>query len=143
MVDARERPFLDTNVLFSGLVGSGSPPAQILDRHAQGLLLVVVSRQVVNELVGAIKRKTPSSLARVEVFLASASTEVVPDPTPAEVRAVERCINPKDAPILAAAIKSGADCLVSGNTRHFTQDVAECAGITIYTPAAYLLTLIL
>jgi len=51
------------------------------------------------------------------------------------------CINAKDAPILAAAIGSGADCVVSGNTRHFTQDAARCAGIAIYTPAAFLAAL--
>jgi hypothetical protein len=54
---------------------------------------------------------------------------------------MEHCINAKDAPILAAAVACGADCIVSGNTRHFNQEAAECAGIAIFTPAAYLKTL--
>ncbi|MBI2911701.1 MAG: hypothetical protein HYY05_06125 [Chloroflexi bacterium] len=72
MAQARPRPFLDTNVLFSALYSQQGPSAAIL------------------------------------------------------------------RPILAAAVASGAGCLVSGNTRHFTPQVSGCAGIDIYTPAAYL-----
>ena len=143
MDERRERPFLDTNVLFSGLAGSGSPPARILEHHAQGRLVIVISRQILDELVGAVQRKKPSLLPQVGVFFANAPPEMCTDPTPAEVRVAERCINPKDAPILAAAIKSGATCLVSGNTRHFTEEAARCAGITNFTPSEYSMTLVL
>ncbi len=43
-------------------------------------------------------------------------------------------------PHLAAAIQSDADCLVTGNTRHFTAEVAERAGIAILRPADYMRT---
>jgi predicted nucleic acid-binding protein len=77
----------------------------------------------------------------LSAFLRRTPPEIVAEPTLDEVRAAERCINAKDAPILAAALKGGASCIVSGNTRHFTPDVAECAGIAIFAPAAYLATL--
>jgi predicted nucleic acid-binding protein len=136
----RPRPFVDTNVLFSGLYGPGSP-ALILAWHARGELTIVVSRQVLDELVRTIRRKRPAILSPLRTFLANAPPEVTADPGPDEVRAAEQCINARDAPILAAAVKSGADCLVSGNTRHFTPEAGRRAGITIMTPAEYLASL--
>jgi len=50
-------------------------------------------------------------------------------------------INAADASILAAAVRGGADCLVSGNTRHFTAEVGRKAGIEILTPTAYIAAL--
>lgn len=143
MDTGRERPFLDSNVIFSGLGGSGSPPATILDLHADGRLLIVVSRYVLEEVTDALRRKQPALLPSLEALLVTTPPELVADPTLAEIEAAERCINPKDAEILAAAVKSGAGCLVSGNTRHFTPAAAECAGIPILTPAAYLATVVL
>lgn len=143
MASPEERPFLDTNVLFSGLSGSNSPPAVILDRHIEGEIVIVVSRIVLDELEGVIRRKRPAILGKLATFLAETPPDLVADPTRDEVLVAERCINPNDAPILAAAIRSSATCLVSGNTRHFTSDAARCAGISIYTPATYLTTLVM
>lgn len=143
MASNRERPFLDTNVMFSGLSGWNAPPARIVERHAEGDLVIVVSRFALDELERVIRRKRPRTLPVFQAFLRETPPEIADDPSPDEVRAAERCINAKDAPILAAAVKSGASCVVSGNTRHFTQDVAGCAGIAIFTPAAYLATLVL
>jgi len=142
MATRRPRPFVDTNIVFSGLYGSGAP-AIILDRHNEGRLTVVVSRQVLSEAADVMRRKQPRLLADLAAFLRDTPPDFAVDPTLEEVQAVAHCINWTDAPILAAAIKSGADCLVSGNTRHFTQAAAACAGIPILTPAAYVATLAL
>jgi predicted nucleic acid-binding protein len=138
MAPGKPRPFLDTNVLFSGLYRAGGPPATILERHAQGRLAAVISRQVLEELVSTIRAKKPDLLLLLQTFLTNAPPEVCADPLPAEVRRVSAFINATDAPILAAAIKCGADCLVTGNTRHFTAQVARQANLAIFTPAAYL-----
>ena len=37
-----------------------------------------------------------------------------------------------------AAILSASDCLVTGNSRHFTPEVERCVGFRILSPAAYL-----
>ncbi|MGH2534719.1 MAG: PIN domain-containing protein [Thermomicrobiales bacterium] len=137
MEQPRLRPFLDTNVIFSGLRGSG-PPSAILERHVAGEITIVVSRLVLDELVRTIRRKHPAILPVVGVFLTNAPPEVCDDPTPEAFDAALRCIHPKDAPILAAALQSRVDCIVSGNTRHFTPEAARCAGMTFLTPAAYL-----
>jgi predicted nucleic acid-binding protein len=43
-----------------------------------------------------------------------------------------------DVPVLAAAIKSKPDWLLTGNTRHFNASVAKSTGITIVTPDQFL-----
>ena len=136
MGNGKPRPFLDTNVLFSGLHGSG-PPSLILNWHASGAITAVISRLVLAELVRTLRNKQPHLLPSLEAFLRNAPPEMCSDPTITEVEQAERCISPNDAPILAAALRSGADCIVSGNTRHFTPDVARRTGIEIFTPAQY------
>lgn len=141
MIVAKPRPFLDTNVLFSGLYSRTGPPAAILNLHATGRLTAVVSQHVLGELVRAINTKQRRLLPLLHMFLAATPPEVCPDPAPHVVARVRPLINAADALILAAAIESGADCLVTGNTRHFTAEVSEKAGIAILTPAAYVSTL--
>ena len=103
--------------------------------------MVVGSELVLDEVTRNIERKRTAHLPLSRVFVAGTPLEIAKTPSAEEIRAVEHCINAKDAPILAAAIGSGADCVVSGNTRHFNQEAARCAGIAIYTPAAYLAVL--
>lgn len=138
MARAKPRTFLDTNVLFSGLYRPDSPPAAILEHHITGRISIVFSQQVLEELVATIREKRPDLLALLQTLLTNAPPEICADPTPAEVRRAAHWINLDDAPILAAALNAGADCLVTGNTRHFTQAVADSAGIPNMTPAGYL-----
>ena len=143
MALTKPRPFLDTNVIFSGLHSPNGPPAAILRLHASRSLTAVVSQQVLDELVRAISTKQPRRIPTLNAFLAGTPPEVCPDPAPHVVARVRPLINAADASILAAAIESGADCLVTGNTRHFTAEVSERAGIAILTPTNYLRTLTL
>ena len=111
--------FLDTNVLFSGLYSEGGPPGQILDLYIRGEITVVVSRQVLQELIHTLREKLPGSLDALGQLLTSVPPEVVADP-PWENAVKARCvINAEDAPILAAAIMASPGVFVTGNTRHF------------------------
>jgi predicted nucleic acid-binding protein len=137
MASRKPRPFIDTNVLFSGLYSPLGPSAAILRQHAQGDITIVISHQVLEELVGVIKNKKPDLLPLLHILLTHAPPELCADPTIDEVEEAKRWINPTDAPILAAARTSDADCIVTGNTRHFTPTVARRAAIKIFTPAQY------
>lgn len=141
MARTKPRPFLDTNVIFSALYRPDGIPAKILEHHIEASITIIVSRQVLEELVATITEKKPDLLPRLRTLFTNAPPEICPDPTASEVQRARRWINPADAPILAAAMKAAADCLVTGNTRHFTQQVARSAGVGIFTPAEYLATL--
>jgi predicted nucleic acid-binding protein len=51
MASRKPRPFVDTNVLFAALYSSLGPPAAIVSQHSQGDITMVVSQQVLEELV--------------------------------------------------------------------------------------------
>ena len=138
MTEAKSRPFVDTNVFFSAFYRPGSPPEVILTRHVEATITIVISRQILEEIVSVIREKKPDLLNSLQRFLTNAPPEIYPDPTSDEVRQAIEWINPADAPILAAARKCRADCLISGNTRHFTKEAGRNAGIDIFTPAEYL-----
>ena len=113
----RPRVFLDTNVIFSGLYSDSGPPARTLRLHAQRLILIVISRQVLAELVRTLRRKLPAALPALRTFLLNAPPEVIPDPPHGAVATLQPSVNPMDAPIIAAALSSGAEFLVSGDLR--------------------------
>jgi putative PIN family toxin of toxin-antitoxin system len=138
MARRKPRPFFDTNVVFSGLYSSRGAPAELLRRHVDGTITIVISRQVLEELVRTVNNKAPRVTSMLHKFLASSPPELTADPSDAHVKRVSAFINTTDAPILAAALASRADCLVTGNSRHFTDEVARRARIAILTPAAYL-----
>lgn len=113
----RPRVFLDTNVIFSGLYADSGPPAQILRLHAAGSIRIVISRQVLAELVRTLRRKLPAALPALRTYLLNAPPEVAADPPDGAVAALQRSVNPVDAPIIAAALSAGAEFLVSGDLR--------------------------
>ena len=133
----RRRVFLDTNVLFSALHSSVGAPNAILEAYLRGQIEVVVSRQVLEELIRTIHQKRPQLITRLYFFLQEAPFEVQPDPTSDEVARWEQVIHPPDAPILAAAIAARPDFLITGNRRHFTSEVAALAGLAIVSPTEF------
>lgn len=63
MAGADTRPFVDTNELFAALYSAESPPAAILEAHIRGRITMLISRQVLTELVNALREKRPDLLA--------------------------------------------------------------------------------
>jgi putative PIN family toxin of toxin-antitoxin system len=133
----KPRVFFDTNVIFSGLYREGGPPAELLDRYAGNKLAMVVSGQVLEELVRTVEERIPHALPALYLLLSSTPPEIVEDPGVEEVIRWVQVIHQEDAPILAAAIAAEVDYLVTGNTRHFIADpgVATESGLVIVTPA--------
>jgi predicted nucleic acid-binding protein len=74
-----------------------------------------------------IKRKTPEILADAEVFLAELSYELIPS-----VEKAEKLIrDPKDQPILNAAIVSGIDVILTGDKDFLSLDIDSPKPMTI------------
>jgi len=64
--------------------------------------------------------------------------EVEPNPDSEDYAVWETIIEPKDAPILAAAVSAKIDRLLTLNTKDFTQEVAQQSGLNIQTPSDFL-----
>ena len=139
MSKPRPRVFLDSNVVFSGLYSPEGATGIILEHFIKGSIRVVVSQQVLEEVVRTVRAKLPSALPGLRKLLVSIPPEVVADP---ELKVTERWMKKLplgDAAILAAAIGAQPDYFITGD-KHFTEDpgIAEESGLHIVTPAHFL-----
>lgn len=135
----KQRVFLDSNVVFSGLYSPEGAPGIILEQFVKGSIRVVVSQQVLEEVVRTVRSKLPDALPTLRRLLVSIPPEVVADPGHEEIERWMKKLSLGDAAILAAATGSQPDYFVTGDN-HFTQRpaVGEEAGLRIVTPARFL-----
>ena len=139
MPEPKPRVFLDSNVIFSGLYSSRGAPGIILERFIEGKLMVVVSQQVLDEVIRTIKEKLHEALPALRKLLLNTPPEIRKDPTPEEITRWSGLLDAGDAAILAAAVAAQPDYFVTGD-RHFTENpvIAEKADLRIVTPAQFI-----
>lgn len=113
------RILADTNILISALLFPASLPAAVLLHIANNHELVLCDH-IVKELREVVSRKRPDLLVEVDMFLEQLTYELI-----VASRAVNNLItDPKDQPILNAAIASDVDIVVSGD-KHFLRLTLE------------------
>lgn len=104
------RVLIDTNILFSALLLPGSKPAKALLYISENHEMVLCDRNI-SELRDILNRKAPKCLPDAEVLLAELPYELIP-----AVDHAEKLIrDPKDQPILNAAIVSDVDVILTGD----------------------------
>ena len=107
------RILIDTNILISALLYPNSKPSQVLlyvARHHE----LVLSDYNIAEFRRIAKDKFDKKHSDIEVFLAELGFELIIAP-----HAPQKLISdPKDAPILNAAIMESVDIIISGD-KHF------------------------
>jgi len=134
---SRSDLFLDSSVLFAGVVSPDGAARALLLLAEAGLVTVTVSEQVVAETERAVARKVPQALAYYREALRSTGLRIVHDPSPEEVEAHKDIIAHRtDVPIVVAAMRADVDYLVTFNRRHFIDDpsVAIRSGLRIGVP---------
>jgi len=136
---SKPRVFLDSNVIFSGLYSPEGAPGIILEHFVKGSISVVVSQQVLEEVIRTIKEKLPDSLPALRRLLVNTPPEVASDPEPPDVKRWTKKLHLGDAVILAAAIAAQPDYFITGD-RHFIEnpDIVKETGLTIVMPAQFL-----
>jgi putative PIN family toxin of toxin-antitoxin system len=103
----------DTNVIISALLFPASLPAKVL-LHIAGNHDLVLCDHIIEEIHDVVSHKRPDLLGDIEVLLAHLSYDLVIAPQ----KPNKFIQDPKDQPILNAAIISGVDVIVSGD-KHF------------------------
>jgi len=133
------RVFLDSNVIFSGLYSPRGSPALILEHFVAGDIIVVVSQQVLEEVVRTIKEKLPDALPVLRRLLMSTPPEVTADPPLEAIKRRKKKLSIADAAVLEAAITARPDYFITGDN-HFLDDphLAEGTDLHIVTPAEFL-----
>lgn len=116
---------IDTNILFSAILFPSSKPAKALFK-ASNEHAIVLCNQNIDELKEILKRKSPLHLADLDCFLASFQYELIPAITNAE----KLIRDPKDQPILNAAIVYDVDIILTGDKDFLSLDLKRPQCIT-------------
>lgn len=114
------RAFLDANIFVAAAASQQGGSALLLEAAKKHRLEIVSSRLALLEAERNIQKKFPSRvLDRFHRLLREVPLLIVPSPPAEEVRRYHPLIHEKDAPILAAAVSSRADFLVTLDRRDF------------------------
>ncbi len=112
--------FIDSSVLFSACSSLSGASAQILVLCRKKKLQGYISKYVVAECKKNIAKKLDQKAKqRLNMYLLQFDLKTVSEPTEQEIKICEEVIKSKDAPILAAAIKSKAMVLVTLDKKDF------------------------
>ena len=126
------RVFLDANVLFSAAKSDGAI------RELLGILVssghrLVADVYVLEEARRNLERKGPGALSALDELVAD--LELAEFRPPGRLPAAAGALPAKDAPVLAAAIRSRCDVLVTGDRTHFGPLFGRSiSGVTVYSP---------
>ena len=135
----RLKVFLDTSALIAGVASSRGAARAVLQLAEIGLIEVVVSRQVIVEADRNIEEKLPKMLDDYREFMELLSPVLIDDPHQKDVERFLKVINYDDAPILASAVGSGADFLITWDRKHFIgKNIHIHSNLKIVTPGEFL-----
>ncbi len=122
----------DTNILTGALITKGTPPDRLYQAWLRGEIELVTSTAQIAEMADVLVRP------RLQRFLDADEAKAIAENmgTRALVLDAPPAVNlspdPKDTPILAAAIAAKADLIVSGDKKHMLV-LGEVGGIPVVT----------
>ena len=126
------RIVLDTNILIGALITKGTPPDRLYQACLRGEIELVTSTAQIPEVADVLAR--PRLQKYLDAYEAAAILENID--TRALILDAPPDVNlspdPKDNPILAAAIAGKADLIVSGDKKHMLA-LGVVEGIPIVT----------
>jgi predicted nucleic acid-binding protein len=133
-----KRVFADANIFFAATASrKGASHATLLLAEI-GLIKLLASRQVIDEVERNLRRKFPPGLPFLLEWLTRIELEILPDPEPEEYIRWLSIIEKTDAPILEAALQGSPDYFLTLNTKDFTAGVAAVTGLNIMTPGEFI-----
>lgn len=125
---------LDTNVLVSGLLRGGSPPAAVLDLVLSRQVRIALDERIFAEYADVLARPEldlpPEQVHTTLAFLWRAGERIRPEALPL------RLPDPDDAMFIEVAVSALARALVSGNLRHYPP--GHRRGVRVMTPREYM-----
>jgi len=131
----KPRVFVDSDVLMAGAASPSEHGAALVVLRLAEITLIdaVTSHQVIIESERNLTEKLPAKLPEFRL-LVSRCLRVVPDPQAADLAPHVGAADPKDLPILVAAIGQGCSWLVTFNLRHFEPG---CPQISVRRPGDF------
>ena len=126
------RVVLDTNILIGAVITKGTPPDKLYQAWMRGEINLITSTAQMAEVAAVLARP------RLGKFLGADEAETLVENIGTralildEPPSVNLSPDPKDNPILAAAIAGKADVIVSGDKKHMLA-LGEVEGIPVVT----------
>lgn len=112
------RLFLDANIFIAGSASSKGGSAIILQACKNGLFQAIATELVLEEAERNIRKKLDKkALDRFHKIVKEVGIEIYPPAITASH--YQKIISPKDAHVLASAIESKCDYLITLDRRHF------------------------
>jgi predicted nucleic acid-binding protein len=138
-----KKVFIDSSVLVAACASFTGASAYILSQTKQKKIKSYISADVIGEAKKNVFLKLDEKgKGRLDEYLNEIDFRIVSSPTPYEIAICEKYIFPKDAPILAAAIKTKCAYLITLDRKHFFQpqarSFAKSMGIAILTPRKFI-----
>lgn len=126
---------LDTNVLVSGLISPFGAPARVLDQIVLGTIQVVFDDRIMDEYREVLSRPvfgfSPANIRALLDHIELNGIHVIPEPLPDD-----EAPDPGDLPFAEVAVDARADCLVTGNLKHF--EFLERRNIPVLAPSEFM-----
>jgi predicted nucleic acid-binding protein len=144
------RIFLDSNVITGGIVSSWGLDKAVLSLCAARICRLVLAeavREEVEENLLLAAERFPADEAEKLIenyrrLIELTKPELIPYPSAVAVEANRHLIRHQaDVPVLLSALAARPDWVLSNNTKHFTQAVAQRTGLRIATPMEFFQTL--
>lgn len=133
--------FLDADVLVAGSYNPQGGSGFILKYAKRGAFKIVTSKLVLQEAKRALAKKLgKEALSRFYQNMVNMDFLLARKPTQKEMERYAQFIHQDDAHVLAAAIKSKADFLITLNKKHFFNPKIKKANlnIVILTPKMFI-----
>lgn len=142
----RPRVAIDTNVFVSSLIRRQSPPGRVVWQWLDGHIQLVMSTWQQTEITEILQRPSIENVLRASleerlqvIDGIHAATTIAPTSYPVGLQVRD----PKDTPILAAAIAGDADYLVTGDDDLLSlRDDPRIGRLQIVTPREFLESII-
>lgn len=118
-----KKVFIDSSVLVSACASNTGASALILGLSKNNQLITYISLEVIAEarknVISKLGLRGQKNLA---IYLKKANLNLTPSPSPEKIKECESFINEKDAPILASALNSDSEIILSLDKKHFIQE---------------------
>ena len=120
------RVMIDTNIFISAALFPKGRAAEALYKALASPYQPVVCDDVIDELHRKFQEKFPNRIVELEAFLYSALPAFEVVSTPDDIVETESQIrDPKDRPILRAALNAGADLFLTGDKDFLESSVED------------------
>lgn len=128
------RAVFDTNIYLSALLFKGKP-RKIFLKAIRGKIILFVSKQILAELRGVLRKKfhySPLGLEKIERLILEVSQIIDPQET---VKIIS--CQPMDNHVLACGLEAKVDFIISGDKKHLLS-LKKFKNIPIVSPAEFL-----